>query len=363
MDVSSKHVLVTVLDWGLGHATRSIPVIRELVRRNIRITLAGEGPSLDILKTEFPGLPCRFLPGIQVRYPDSGKILLWTLKQPLRFLIAIRKEHREFSKLVQELKPDAIISDNRYGAFSHHIPSFLICHQLNLQLPAGLRIFKPLLDKLYLRLLKPFTEVWIPDVDNFPGLGGILSHSKNESIKKLFIGPLSRIEDEGNYISDIGKRYDILVVIGGPEPQRSILEKRLLKELSLSGFSAIVLPGRPPGPDDNSYANIRIACNMPASEIRHHLMQSRYIVGRPGYSTLMDLCSVKRSALCIPTPGQTEQEYLGKLHSQAGHILTVNQNEKRILSFLPDLEKCKVFSIPVNKGISNAIDRLTELIN
>ncbi|MFM1745675.1 MAG: hypothetical protein RLZZ630_1612, partial [Bacteroidota bacterium] len=186
------HILFTVLDWGLGHATRSIPLIRALIRNGARVTLAGEGSSLELLQQEFPQLESHTVEGIQVRYPNARLNQFWMFFQAIRINFSIRKEHRAFIALSKKIKPDAIVSDNRYGAWVKDIPSFLICHQLQVLLPSGLSGLQNLFNRLYRPLFSPFREIWVPDLEAPPGLAGILSHPQVIPERTRYIGLLSR---------------------------------------------------------------------------------------------------------------------------------------------------------------------------
>jgi len=360
MSERRPHILFTVLDWGLGHATRSIPLIRELLRRGARVTLAGEGSSLELLKQEFPDLESHTVNGIQVNYPHPRLLYVWMFLQAIRIQITIRKEHLAFGQLAKKIRPDAIISDNRYGAWVENIPSYLICHQLQVLLPSGISGFQSLFNRLYIRLFTPFREIWVPDLEASPGLAGILSHPPAVPKRVKYIGLLSRfkaVQTDAEHRSD-----EITAVVSGPEPHRSILEKKLVELLGQQTLPSLLITGKPQ--EDRTISkrgNLQIVSHLDSDQMTIRLMKSDVLILRPGYSTLMDLCALGRSAICIPTPGQTEQEFLAELH-KSNPIKVIHQNDLQSLPLLLGNKQIGGFSFPVNTGVKSAIDRLLESI-
>jgi len=363
--VSGKqpHILYTVLNWGLGHATRSIPVIKELLQQNVKVSLAGEGDSLYLLRSEFPFLDHYVIKGVDVRYPKHVPLAVAMLLQSFQIHSAIQREHRQFTELVKKIKPDAIISDNRYGAYADGIPSVLICHQLQLKAPALLRFTEPLLFRFNSIFLKPFSEIWVPDTEGSENLTGDLSHAQTalRTIKPVFIGPLSRLKDAS--ISDTHKRYDIFVTFSGPEPQRSIFEEQLLLQLKDIPGTVLMATGQPQEKSGRTIGNIEIVPYLTPGELKFHFTHSTYIICRAGHSTLMDLCAFQRSAIVIPTPGQTEQEYLAQLHSKAGNLISCSQNNMDLVAGIKKLNKCKPLNLPVNELIGPRIVRFLKTLN
>lgn len=352
-----KHVLYTVLNWGLGHATRSIPVIRGLLSHGHRVSLAGEGDSLLLLKQAFPQLKTYILKGIDVRYPLHRPLAMSMLLQSGKILSAIRHEQIMTEKLVAELKPDLIISDNRYGAFSQTVPSVLICHQLQLSLPKGYRFLSRPVQAFYQKFLRPFQHIWVPDSEGKQNITGELSHFDGvDRLPVRYIGPLSRLPEFD--IADIPDRYDIFVIISGPEPQRSELEKILHRQLSGRPEAVLVVRGQPGKNEDFTDGNIRYVSHLSPEAMKHHFLTSGKIISRSGHSTLMDLCAVRRSAICIPTPGQTEQEYLAQLHAGNGKLIHLHQNNPDIASALDHYHLLTPFDFPVNAGIDAAISSI-----
>jgi hypothetical protein len=346
---SNPHILYSILDWGLGHATRSIPVIEALLQMGAKITLCGEGSTGRLIQTIFPQLPFYTVNGIQVTYPTRIPMSLSMFLQAPKIALAIKSEHQQIKKLVKELSIDAIISDNRYGAFSNEIPSVILTHQLNLQTPKNKEWLRPIINKINHHYLEPFDEIWVPDIVGENNLTASLSHDP-ETVQKLnpkYIGNLSRFASlpvEGKY-----KPYDALVVLSGPEPQRSLFEKIICQQLKALPLTAIIATGTPQNPIHEQQENCFYTSHLSIDEMLFHYTHCKYIISRSGHSTLMDLCALKKSAICIPTPGQTEQEYLAALHSKKKHIVTFDQHAVDLRKGMEMLSHCTPFQLPVNQ--------------
>jgi len=300
-----KHVLVAVLDWGLGHATRCIPVINCLLANKCKVSVAGNGSSLTLLRQEFPQLTFHELSPYQVTYPSKGFFFLHLLFQSPQIFIVIRKERMQVEKLARENKIDAIISDNRYGCYSDNVPSVLITHQLNIQLPASLAWIKLMVDHLNHSLIKKFAACWIPDVSS-SGFTGKLSETKKLSVR--YIGMLSRFVPNGETAED-----DLVVgLVSGPEPQREIFEKLLIREFRKLSQPSIIVRGLPQHlPKETRDGSIILLTHEPARELQGIISKAGFIISRSGYSTIMDLHTLgKKRVIFVPTQGQTEQEYL-----------------------------------------------------
>lgn len=352
MSAPKTHILYTVLDWGLGHATRSIPVIRTLLAQGVRISIAGNGDSFHLLKKEFPELQAFEVPGIQVRYPAHVPLSLSLLMQFPRNLFELSREKKAFRELTAQLRPDAVISDNRYGAYIEGVPSAIITHQLCIRVPLALFFLRPVVQLLNWSLLRKFSEIWVPDSPAAPGLSGQLSHhpATKKRLNVFFTGQLSRLTDVTAVKAD--KRYNILVLLSGPEPQRSTLETALVRELSMLKKKVLLVRGKPMDQAGHPSYDIEIVPHLPAALIKYHLLTTPVVICRPGYSTLMDLASTGRSAICIPTPGQTEQEYLASIHSKNKLIVRLSQNRLRHLpEAIEKLKNCTPFEMVKPSGL------------
>lgn len=351
------HVLYSVLDWGLGHATRSIPVIHELLANNCKVSLAGEGNSLILLQKTFPNLPCYPLKGIHVTYPTSGSMTLAMIKQLPAINNAIKSEQHQFEELVNTLNPDLVLSDNRYGARSKKVYSIFMGHQLWIQAPAALKWTEGLIFRLHKKMIRHFDECWVPDYEGENNLSGQLSHHQKvtESLQPVYIGPLSRLR-----LSEVKEEVttDILVIISGPEPQRTIFEAKCRKEAEATGLKTIIVQGQPHLNNDFTFNNIRLVSHLNEEELASAICNSTYIVCRSGYSTLMDLAHLQKNALCIPTPAQTEQEYLAKYLAEKELMVTQSQFDLDFDTAFLRLNHLKQFDIPKINLLKTNIERI-----
>lgn len=317
-------IFISPLDWGLGHAARCVPVIHHLLEKNVEVIIGAEGSHLYFLREHFPQVEFVEFPGYRVSYSTTIPANLKVLLQVPGIISAIHKEHALLEELIVQKKIDAIISDNRYGLWSHKIPSVIITHQLNIQAPAG----KKALNKTIHHHINHFNECWIPDYEGEENLSGALSHPIPKEIKATYIGLLSRFNPPVK--SEAKMEYDLFVILSGTEPQRSILEKLIVKQLKdLPAIKALIIQGLPgDSHKKNSTENIEIIPHLPDEEFQHKLNNSEIIISRPGYSTIMDLHAIGwKKSIFIPTPGQTEQEYLGNLMQEKGLAIISSQKE------------------------------------
>ncbi|MBX2962595.1 MAG: hypothetical protein KF687_08785 [Cyclobacteriaceae bacterium] len=318
--MSKKRVLVVPLDWGLGHATRCTPIINALQELNCDVFIAGAGSSLKLLRKAFPELKTFELPPYNPAYPSSGSMMLKLLLQSGKFVRVVRVEHRITEKLVEQYNIDFIISDNRYGCYSLKVPSVFITHQLTLPSAKGWKWLGALANSVAKRFVKKFTTCWVPD---FPGsvLSGKLSVGADE--RTHFIGPLSRL----NNLGEIEIRYKLLVLLSGPEPQRSIFETIVMQQLESTDFHTMVVRGVVEDKSLNHSDKIVTVNYLDGTELSEAIAQSELVLCRSGYSTIMDLARLQKKAIFVPTPGQTEQEYLAEKVSQAGIAYYMSQKD------------------------------------
>lgn len=353
-------ILLAPLDWGLGHATRCIPIIRELLAQGCDVWLAGEGMQKELLKTEFPDLPFLDLPGYRIKYAKTKKGLLWKMiRQWPKLRRAIQQEHLWLKKAVKQYAFDAVISDNRYGLYHSKIPCVFITHQLYIKTSMG-KWTEKILRKRNYRYINRFNECWIPDLPagqaGFEGeinLAGDLSHpDKKPAVPIKYIGLLSRFSYSllpklSEQARDGGKKNHLLIVLSGPEPQRSMLEEKIISEISHYNGTAVVVRGLP------GYSSLIPSTNMihfynhlPAKELNDEMQKAEYIISRSGYSTVMDIVALQKKSILIPTPGQTEQEYLGEYLMKTG-IATCIQQENFSLVAALEAAANYPYSIPV----------------
>src|SRR5690349_10668762 len=228
-----KRVLVTPLDWGLGHATRCIPAIRELQAQGCDVVIAGSGDSLALLRREFPHLPYYSLPAYAPRYPLKGSMVLQMVRQLPRFVRVISAEHQAVEQILAKEKIDLLISDNRYGCWSKRIPSVFITHQSNILMPKRFGFLASTVRGLNENMMNRFSACWIPDEPSSGSLAGdLISFGKTRvQVPVHFIGWLSRFENRGTTKQ---VKFDVIAVLSGPEPQRTALEETVVPQLKQS---------------------------------------------------------------------------------------------------------------------------------
>lgn len=320
-------ILVAPLDWGLGHAARCVPLIDALIARGALPIIAADRGPLALLRQEFPRLETVRLPGVEVRY-SKGNNQLWSMARQFPALVcSVRAEQAAFDRLRQHMRLDAVISDQRFGVRAAEIPSVLITHQVFPFTPFAQRALR----KLNIRNIARFDRCWIMDEPEAPGLAGELSHGDGLPANARYIGPVSRMAG-----AKPGAQVPctIAAIISGPEPQRTMLEQRLLDAMQVMPGEHLLVLGQPQQPRDERRGNVRVRSHMNASELTGVMQSAGLVVSRSGYTTLMDLAAVGRSALIIPTPGQAEQEYLGRLHARTGRFIVQRQDDLDLKSAL-----------------------------
>lgn len=299
--------LLCVLDWGLGHAARSLALAMQLEEKGEAVYFASSGRAKRFLEKALPDQTIYELPAYNVRYP-SGNMPLNVAWQLPKWLWTIWRERRATAALVQQLGITRIISDNRFGCYHAEVPSVMLSHQLH-----------PITNNRivswgYRRWLQNFTEFWVPD---FPDqrLSGKLSDARGYG-KVEYIGPLSRLSAVANQ----AKQLDCFALLSGPEPMRSRLEDELLPLLLKLPGKHVLVRGIPTDNPASTQGNTSVIDFADADFLAQHLPAARWIICRAGYSTLMDLAALEVTGkrLFVPTPGQTEQYFLARTQVQNG---------------------------------------------
>lgn len=301
------------MNWGLGHASRCIPIIRYLESQGAEVSIASDGEALELLQAEFPHLQCFSIPSYQIRY-DHPNMVRSMLAQAPRILYAIYSEYKTLRALHRKHTWDAVISDNRYGCRIKGVPSIVLTHQLCIQ--ANNRFVQWIANKLVGLGLSGFDTIWVPDAAPDLSLAGALSHNSQIKVPKTYLGLLTRMHG-----GESSFEYDVAVVLSGPEPQRTRLENQLLEQAMSLPHKFIFIQGKTQSRKHHFEAeNIEVVSYFTSTELNEVLLASKLIVCRSGYSSLMDLAVLEKPALLIPTPGQTEQEYLSKYVREQGWL-------------------------------------------
>jgi len=326
---AKKTILTAPLDWGLGHATRCIPIIRELNALGHKVIIATHGPVKMLLQQEFPDNLFIDLRGYKVQYASKGFWLPFKLfLQFPKIATAIFKEHSWLKKIVKEYKIDLIISDNRLGLYHKTIPSIYITHQLLIK--TGNYFSEKAAEKIHNWFIKKHLQCWIPDFEKGNTIAGTLSHPGKQLKNVQYIGCLSRFEKGEKVI----KEYDLLIVLSGPEPQRSIFEKILLEQIKSYQGKILFVRGLPgmKAEDILSFSstyepNIFFRNHLPADELSLAIQQAEMVICRSGYTSIMDLVKLKQKAILVSTPGQPEQEYLADYLNRKKYFYSVSQDK------------------------------------
>lgn len=313
-------VIIAPLNWGLGHASRCVPLVRRYLSMGYTVTLAGDGASLLLLRKMFPDLPVLALSSLTIRY-SGGRSQVWAMLRCLpRIILAAIRDHRLLRRYLRDYPADLLISDNRFGAFSSRTHSVYITHQLTIPLPTRWHFLEPCLAGLHRRLIRCFDECWVPDYplspDSAPAkpfdgtLAGRLSHPAILPPNTKYIGPLSRFS--GLSVS-ADSRYHTVVVLSGPEPQRTMFEQQITAKQKAPALIVQGLINRPA--TVVSHGQLTIVPYLDDAHLASFLLGAKRIICRSGYTSVMDMSAlgVLPKVEWYPTPGQPEQEYLATL--------------------------------------------------
>ena len=323
----SSRVLVAPLDWGLGHATRCVPIIERLLAEGHEVVIAADGYPLKFLRREFPHLDWVKFEGLKVRYADGQSQVGAMLRQLPRFLRDIWREHKRLKEVVKMYDVDMVVSDNRFGLWCKGVRSVYMTHQLMVKMPRGLEWMEWGVWRFHRWFIKHYDECWVPDIEGEGNLSGDLSHKYPLLKNTKFIGVLSRFSREKVVWEDVRveaealdlkERYDVVAVLSGPEPHRTNLEREITDNglQIIDGSSLLIVQGLPA--DDLRLAEHRDGVDyiphLQTELLQWYMQEAKEIVCRSGYSSIMDLYTIGRKAHLIPTPGQTEQIYLAEIH-------------------------------------------------
>ena len=298
----------------MGHATRCVPIINELINQNAEPVIAAYGKGYEFLKNEFKHLTIIKLPGFKLTYPRSKllrlKIILWL---PVLFFTIIR-ENFSLRKLIKNYNINVVISDGRYGLYSHEIPSVFVTHQVLIKLPGIIRFLEYPIYLMNRSIINKFTFRWFPDIEGEPNLSGDLCHKYNTE-NDTFIGPLNRFTPFAD--TENRNHIDALIIISGLEKQRSVFEEIVFLEVKNCDKKIVVLQGIP-GSERNFEINqnVKVYSHLDSRSIYKLIDQSDLVICRSGYTTIMELSAIGKKAVLVPTPGQTEQEYLAAYYEK-----------------------------------------------
>jgi uncharacterized protein (TIGR00661 family) len=325
--MKKKTIVVAPLNWGLGHSTRCIPIIKALLERDYEVVLASDGVALSLLTKEFPQLASFELPSYKITYAANGRFfkLKMILDTP-KIISAMRKERRAIVKIAKQVGADGIISDNRLGIYVKNIPNVFITHQLRVLSGSTTQISSA----MHQQIFKKYDAVWVPDFEGESNLTGELGHLDKKPPNLKYMGPLSRFEK-----IEVDRTYDLMVLLSGPEPQRTLLENRLIKELRAFEGTVLMVCGlieekqtrQQIKLDSGSLLKVNF---MRSEELSKSVQASEFILCRSGYTTVMDLAKLGKKAFFIPTPGQYEQVHIADRLDELGIVPSCLQEDFKL---------------------------------
>lgn len=358
-----KHkVLIVPLDWGLGHATRCIPIISALLNNGHEVLIGAENAQAILLEQAFPQLTIIPIKGYRVKYSKHRLFFALNLLAQLpRLIFTIQSEHRWLNKIVAKENISLVISDNRYGLHHATVLSIFITHQLTIKAP--FKLIENILRSINYRYINRFSQCWVPDMQAPPGIAGVLSHPATmPSLRVHYINLLSRFKPVTTTIE-----FDICVLLSGPEPQRSILEALILKQMGDLPIKVLLIRGRPADKNSSNISTID-ALPIPTNvKVVHHLetdalglaiQSANLVICRSGYTTLMELLPLKKKMILIPTPGQTEQKYLAAMFMHTKWAMAVQQESFELSTVVKQAEQFEFKQHAVQLFDSNSLTDL-----
>lgn len=351
-----KKVLIAPLNWGLGHVTRCIPIIDEIRRQGAEVLLASDGIALSLLRKEYPDLVCYELPAYQIRYPFDNMVASMVLQMP-KILRGAINEYFWLKDFLKNQSVDIVISDNRFGLYNKQVKSVFMTHQLNILAPLSWAV-----NRVNQYCINQFDECWIPDFEGEPNLAGILSHGGIANrLTVRYLDSLSRMR-----YMNVTRKYKAIFVLSGPEPQRTILEQKIISQMKkmpdTGNVSYALVRGLPQDKKTEiECPNFEIFNYLTSVDLNKKILESDMMIARSGYSTIMDLVNLRTKAILIPTPGQTEQEYLAQNLMQQSIFLSQTQAELNIEEAMENVKNYTGFK-NMNAENDTLKERIAELL-
>jgi uncharacterized protein (TIGR00661 family) len=328
-----KKVFIAPLNWGLGHATRDLPLIKELINKNFEVFVGANGRSLELLKREVP--ECRFIdfPDYPIKYPRTRFFVTRFMSVIFpQMLTAMFREGRALRDLQKKYKFDFIISDNRFR--------YLISHQLRYKLPFPINKMEWLPEYFNSVFFNRYDKIIVPDTGKENNFTGELAHRMRfiPEEKLIYSGILTDLSKPSiQKESDI----DFLIIVSGPEPQRTKLELLIMQQIHALEGNVIAALGKPESNYKITKGNATIYSFLNRERIADCMSRAKFIIGRPGYTSVMEMVELGKKALFIPTPGQVEQVYLAQHYMAQGWCYCVQQSR---LDLVKDVPKALSFS-------------------
>ncbi|MDG6228688.1 MAG: glycosyltransferase family protein [Candidatus Thermoplasmatota archaeon] len=352
------NIIYAICSWGLGHATRSLPVIRRLIKEDHTLTIISHDRALTLLQNELKDAASFVdIPDYPLLVSENKQQFI--AKSMVYWPLFIQRMESGLQRLIKLLKTqpcDRIISDGRYDMYSRSIPSYFISHQMRIMNPMRFELFERGSETFNLFFFKRFKEIIIPDYRT-DGLSGDLSHNlKKIDEKNLhYVGVLSDFKKR-----NLKKDIDFFISLSGPEPQRSLLEQRILSQIDdLSGTIVMTL-GKPETVEKITNDHVQTYTSLPTEQREQLLNKSKLVISRSGYSTISDLAIIGTKALMIPTPGQIEQEYLAEYHKEKNSCHTITQDALQLSRDVEIAKGSKGFI--AKRTVDETVDHMLQII-
>lgn len=323
-------VFVAPLDWGLGHATRCAPVVQKFLDKGCDVELAVVKSNASILREMFPDVRQRLAPSYNVVYPKHGYNMgLWLVKNSAHLKAVMRAEHHYAEEMVERHHYDIIVSDNRFAFYSKNAYSVYMTHQRRIAFPKAFKMFETVGEKWHAAMMRNFDEVWIPDLPDFPGYAGKLSHTSYCPRPLQFVGALSRFMLQKSISAESASRdLKIVAVISGVEPARTRFESQLCTVLAHIPGKHVMILGKPHETANTwTEGNITFYNHLPSEAFARIARRAEWVVSRGGYSTVMDMAVLSAKCIFVPTPGQYEQIVLAEDLAKDNAAIAVDESQ------------------------------------
>lgn len=309
------------------------------------VLFAGNEWQRKYISDTFPGINTAHLDGYNVHYASSGGLFMAAIgKQVPGILKTVSREHKWLKEIVKTHQIDGIISDNRYGLYHKDVPSVIMTHQLNAMSGWG-NVADALVRKLHYRQLEKFDHCWVVDTLHAPGLAGKLAHPGVLPQNAEYVGLLSQVEEVV-----VEKKGYLLILLSGPEPQRTLLSQKIWQQVQDYKGEVIFTEGKATADTPTLIpGHVQHHSILTKEALRSAIQGADMVICRSGYSTVMDLAKLRKKAIFIPTPGQTEQEYLARDLQEQGAFPFVYQDD---FNLLDALKKAETF--PYNQAVTAA---------
>lgn len=309
-------LLIAPLNWGLGHASRCIPLVERLQAEGHEVVLGGDGESLTLLRKHFPTLAVLPLAPLDLRYGNGQRQVGAMMRALPRIVRSAWLDHRILNDYLRYEQIDKVISDNRFGLYSRKTRCIYMTHQLTIALPRPWRWLEPMVARMHRRIISRYDACRIPDEpageDGRQGLAGRLSHPASLPGNTEYIGVLSRFAGK-TFVPD--STYRVVAVLSGLEPQRTLLEQDICRRYENAKETVLIVRGKVHEPPTVvRHGQLTIVPWLDDTHLAAYMLGAERVICRSGYSSVMDLYAlgVLQKTEWHPTPGQPEQEYLAQ---------------------------------------------------